>query len=77
MDSDKIKGMLVSTLGDCDIEVEITGNKVVLRIISEDFEGLSQLKRQKKIYAILNDMVSSGEIHAVTMYTNTPGEIGR
>ena len=77
MDSDKIKGMLVSTLGDCDIEVEITGNKVVLHIISEDFEGLSQLKRQKKIYAILNDMVSCGEIHAVTMYTNTPEEIGR
>ena len=77
MDSDKIKEMLASTLGDCDIEVQITGNKVVLHIISEDFEGLSQLKRQKKIYAILNDMVSSGEIHAVTMYTNTPGEISR
>ena len=77
MDSDKIKEMLASTLGDCDIEVEITGNKLVLHVISEDFEGLSQLKRQKKIYAILNEMVSTGEIHAVTMYTNTPSEIGR
>ena len=77
MDSDKIKEMLASSLGDCDIEVEITGNKLVLHIISESFEGLSQLKRQKKIYAILNEMVSTGEIHAVTMYTNTPSEIGK
>ena len=77
MDSDKIKEMLASSLGDCDIEVEITGNKLVLHIISEGFEGLSQLKRQKKIYAILNELVSTGEIHAVTMYTNTPSEIGR
>ena len=77
MDSDKIKEMLASSLGDCDIEVEITGNKLVLHIISEGFEGLSKLKRQKKIYAILNELVSTGEIHAVTMYTNTPSEIGR
>ena len=77
MDSDKIKEMLASSLGDCDIEVEITGNKLVLHIIFEGFEGLSQLKRQKKIYAILNEMVSTGEIHAVTMHTNTPSEIGR
>ena len=48
MDSNKIKEMLASTLGDCDIEVEVAGNKVVLHIISESFEGLSQLKRQKK-----------------------------
>ncbi len=77
MDSDKIKEMLASSLGDCDIEVQITGNKLVLHIISESFEGLSQLKRQKKVYAILNEMVSTGEIHAVTMHTNTPSEIGR
>ena len=77
MDSDKIKEMLASGLGDCDIEVQITGNKLVLHIISESFEGLSQLKRQKKVYAILNEMVSTGEIHAVTMHTNTPSEIGR
>ena len=77
MESDKIKEMLASALGDCDIEVDITGNKLVLRLVSDIFEGLSQVKRQKKVYAILNDMVASGEVHAVTMYTNTPREIGR
>ena len=77
MESDKIKEMLASALGDCDIEVEMTGNKVVLHIVSDIFEGLPQVKRQKKVYAILNDMVASGEVHAVTMYTNTPREISR
>ena len=77
MESDKIKEMLASALGDCDIDVDITGNKLVLRLVSDIFEGLSQVKRQKKVYAILNDMVASGEVHAVTMYTSTPREIGR
>jgi len=77
MESDKIKEMLASGLGDCDIEAEMVGKNVVLHIISEGFRGLPQVKRQKKVYAILNDIVASGEIHAVTMYTNTPDEIGR
>ncbi|HAK51793.1 MAG TPA: hypothetical protein DCM54_07815 [Gammaproteobacteria bacterium] len=76
MDSDKVKEILSSGLGDCDIRMEIDGNKVVLNLVSNVFEGLSRVKRQQKVYALLNDMIASGEIHAVTMITQTPDEIG-
>tara|TARA_E500000331_G_scaffold344107_1_gene379911 strand:+ start:2095 stop:2328 length:234 start_codon:yes stop_codon:yes gene_type:complete len=76
MDSDKVKEILSSGLGDCDIRMEIDGNKVVLNLVSNVFEGLSRVKRQQKVYALLNDMIASGEIHAVTIITQTPDEIG-
>ena len=76
MNGDRIKEILLSGLGKCDIEIEIEGNKVVLNLVSSVFEGLSRVKRQQKVYALLNDMIASGEIHAVTMSTQTPHEIG-
>ena len=76
MDGDKVKEILLSGLGDSDISMEIDGNKVVLNIVSNVFEGLSRVKRQQKVYALLNDMIASGEIHAVTMITQTPEEKG-
>ena len=45
MDSDKVKEILSSGLGDCDIRMEIDGNKVVLNLVSNVFEGLSRVKR--------------------------------
>ena len=75
MEGDRIKEILLSGLGDCDIEIEIDGNKVVLNLVSIVFEGLSRVRRQQKVYALLNGMIASGEIHAITMRTQTPDEI--
>tara|TARA_B100000029_G_scaffold508876_1_gene596772 strand:+ start:993 stop:1226 length:234 start_codon:yes stop_codon:yes gene_type:complete len=75
MKGDRIKEILLSGLGDCDIEIEIDGNKVVLNLVSIVFEGLSRVRRQQKVYALLNGMIASGEIHAITMRTQTPDEI--
>ncbi|MAV65281.1 MAG: BolA family transcriptional regulator [Candidatus Marinimicrobia bacterium] len=42
-------------------------------IISEDFEGLTLIKRHQKIYSILGDLLKK-EIHAFSMKTYTPEE---
>jgi acid stress-induced BolA-like protein IbaG/YrbA len=39
--------------------------------VSNEFAGLSRVKRQQKIYALLDDRIKSGEIHAVSMITQT------
>lgn len=43
-------------------------------IISEDFSGQSQVARQRKVYSILGDKISSGEIHALSLKTYTEKE---
>jgi len=71
VDLKEIREILETTFGDDQIELQAEGNKLVLSVVSEKFEGLSRVKRQQLVYSLLNDRISSGEIHAVTMTTLT------
>lgn len=57
-------------------EAEITGDgsKFEARVISNSFEGLSTLKRHKLVYAILDEHIKSGAIHALSIKTYTQSE---
>ena len=72
-----IESIITTAIPDCQLEVMADGNKLRLRVISIEFEGLSKVKRQQKIYGLLDELIKSGEIHAVTMLTLTPEEAGR
>ena len=74
MNEAEIRQLLIDGLGDCEIEMVSEGNKLGLRITGAVFEGLNRVKRQQKVYGILNDKISSGEIHAVSMTCVTPSE---
>ena len=76
MDARAIESIITAGLPGCQLELMIDGNKVSLRVISDEFEGLNRVKRQQKIYGLLDDMIKSGEIHAVAMVTQTPEEAG-
>ncbi|OUU10637.1 MAG: hypothetical protein CBB94_04535 [Gammaproteobacteria bacterium TMED34] len=75
MDSMEIEKRVRDALGECDVSLEMDGNKAGLLVTATAFEGLSRLKRQQKIYAALGDLISSGDLHAVTMRCQTPDEI--
>ncbi len=75
MDCDEIAGMLRAQLTDCEIEVSGGGGKFNIVAVGPAFAGLNAVKRQQKVYAILNDHISSGAIHAVSMRLKTPDEV--
>ncbi|MFT7687506.1 MAG: acid stress-induced BolA-like protein IbaG/YrbA [Candidatus Azotimanducaceae bacterium] len=74
MDESELINMLQSGLGDCEIELELEGNKLFLKIIGDMFEGLSRVKRSQLVYGLLNEKISSGELHAVSMRCLTRSE---
>lgn len=74
MDTSAIETILAEALPGCELTLAAEGNKLSLRIVADEFEGLSRVKRQQKIYALLNDRIQSGEIHAVSMVTLTSNE---
>ena len=76
MDMQAIESLLRDALPGCKLETQAEGNQLGLSIVSEAFEGLNRVKRQQKIYALLDDRIKSGEIHAVSMVTKTPAEAG-
>jgi len=44
-----------------------------VEIISKHFEGLSRVARHRLVYAALDGVFSEG-LHAIEIYTKTPGE---
>ena len=44
-------------------------------IVSEAFDGLSLVKRQQVVYQAMGHLISSGEVHALSLTTKTPKEV--
>ncbi|MBT3531295.1 MAG: BolA/IbaG family iron-sulfur metabolism protein [Gammaproteobacteria bacterium] len=74
MDSVQIEQILTAGLSDCEITVEGGDGKYLVTAIGQVFEGLNAVKRQQTIYKILNEHISSGAIHAVSMNLMTVEE---
>ena len=56
------------------LDVEMTGNHCTVTVVSVEFEGLSPVKKQQRIYQCLNEKIASGEIHAVNINALTPSQ---
>ena len=74
MDEAEIRATLEAALGDCEIQLQSEGNKLMLLVTAAAFEGLNRVKRQQLVYRSLGDRIESGEIHAVSMRCLTPEE---
>ncbi len=74
MTSDDVKNLLDVAFDSATIEVTGEGANYSVKIISDVFEGKRAVARQQMVYAVLKDMIASGDIHAVTMNLKTLGE---
>ena len=45
-------------------------------IVSKQFEGLTSLQRHKLVLGILKEQFQTGELHALSLNTKSPSEIG-
>ena len=73
---DDIEARLREELDVAEVSVEGAGNRFEIDVVSDEFEGLSRVKRQQLVYAAINDLIASGAIHAVTIKAATPAERG-
>jgi acid stress-induced BolA-like protein IbaG/YrbA len=67
MNLEEIKRLLESTLINCEVQVESQGNHFNIVAVGDFFEGKRAVQRQQLVYAVLNDQISSGAIHAVNI----------
>ncbi len=56
------------------VEVRMEGNHAHLKVVSEQFRGLTPVKKQQLVYAAVKGMIESGAVHAVHMQTLTPDQ---
>ena len=75
MIAENVKALLTDAFPSAEIQVAGEGAKFDISIVSEDFSGKRAVPRQQMVYAVLNDHIASGEIHAVTMSLKTAAEL--
>ena len=70
-----IRANLERDFTDASIDLAVDGNRCLIRIVSDDFEGKLRVRREQSVYACLKELLASGDLHAVTIEAKTPAEI--
>lgn len=72
--NETVEQIIRAKLPDAQVTVSGDGYKYEADIISTAFEGMMTLKRHQLVYAALNEAITSGQLHALTLRTKTPAE---
>jgi len=72
MQTSEVEKIIEAGIPDSKATVTAEGTKYTAAIVSDTFEGMSMVQEQKMVYALLNEHIQSGVIHALTIkaYTN-------
>lgn len=68
----QIEQLLLAEFAGARLALDLDGNRVSIDICHEKFAEMSRVKRQQAVYACINDLITSGELHAVTIVTSVP-----
>jgi len=74
MNPEDIVKIIESGIDGSKATVTADGNKYEATIVSDAFEGLNLVKKHQLVYALLNEHITSGVIHALTIKAYTPAE---
>jgi len=74
METSQIKEIIEAGIEGCEARVTADGSKYTAVVVSDVFEGKTMIAEQKMVYALLNDEIQSGAIHALTIKAYTKSE---
>ena len=71
-----ITNFLKSKFPEADISFDGENCNSKVLIVSKQFEGLTSLQRHKLVLGVLREQFQTGELHALSLNTKSPSEIG-
>lgn len=74
MEKSEIKAVLMKALALDEAYVSDDGSHFQVIAVSEQFAGMSRVKKQQTIYAPLMEYISDNRIHALSIKAYTPDE---
>lgn len=74
MDVSEIQTLIENGIEGVEVKVTGDGSHYEAIVIGECFDGLSMVAQQKMVYATVNEHITSGAIHALTIKTYTPAQ---
>jgi len=74
MTPEQLKSIIEEKMDVKDVAVSGEGNMFDVRVVADAFAGKTPVKKQQMVYALVNDYITSGEIHALGIKAYTPEE---
>ena len=74
METSEVKSIIEAGISGCEATVTADGGKYTAIVVSDEFDGKTMLAEQKMVYALVNEHIQSGAIHALTIKAFTKSE---
>jgi acid stress-induced BolA-like protein IbaG/YrbA len=74
MTADDVKKLIEEGIPNSQAIISGEGCNLEATVISDAFEGMSMLAEQKMVFATVNHLISTGELHALAIKAYTPDE---
>ena len=74
METAEVEKIIEAGIAGSEATVTADGSKYTAIVVSDAFIGKTMLAEQKMVYALLNDYIQSGAIHALTIKAYTRAE---
>ncbi len=77
LDTETIRKRIAEALPGSEVEVKDltgTGDHFEARVVSPAFDGKSMVEQHKAVYAPLQELLKTGELHALALKTYSPGQ---
>lgn len=70
--NEQIAEAIRARLPDAQVDAQVEGNRAMITVVSQAFEGLSRVKQQQAVYACIDHLIADGTLHAVSIRARTP-----
>jgi len=74
MTPEEVKSLIEAGMPGSTVTVTGDGSKFEATVVSAEFEGKTMVQEQKMVYATVNQEITSGALHALTIKAYTPAE---
>ena len=72
---EEITRRVLDAIADATVNVAVDGNRAMIDVVSPVFSDLSRVKKQQLVYACIEDLIASGDLHAVTIKADIPAGV--
>ena len=74
MSPDDVKNLIENGIPGSQAIVSGEGCNLSVTVVSDAFEGKSMVQEQKMVFAAVNHLIASGDLHALSIKAYTPAE---
>lgn len=74
MTPEEVQTLIAAGIPGSTVTVTGDGSKFEATVVSAEFDGKSMVQEQKMVYATVNQEITSGALHALTIKAYTPKE---